>query len=123
MGWHGENPPGSIQGLCSGPQSNGLNWRVGLSEEVELIRLAKRNEKFISWTLGGEALPKWAPARKEDKEMSRNPVSQFRSFLYSLARLLGDITAISHGPRAIVKRIARRGAGKATGRMLGKLFR
>ena len=53
----------------------------------------------------------------------RNPISQFRGFLYALARLLGDISAISHGPRAIVKRIARRGAGKLTGRALGRLFR
>ena len=53
----------------------------------------------------------------------RNPISAFRGFLYALARLLGDITAISHGPRAIMKRIARRGAGKFTGRALGRLFR
>ena len=53
----------------------------------------------------------------------RNPISSFRSLLYALARLIGDFTAISKGPTATMKRIARRGAGKATGRMLGKIFR
>ena len=53
----------------------------------------------------------------------RNPISQFRGLLYALARLIGDFTAISKGPSAIVKRIARRGTGKLTGRGLGKLFR
>lgn len=46
-----------------------------------------------------------------------------RSGLYGLARLLGDIQALSKGPGATVKRIGRRAAGKATGRMLGKLFK
>ena len=53
----------------------------------------------------------------------RNPLSSFRSMLYVLARLLGDIRAIEKGPTAILKRIGRRGAGKATGRALGKFFR
>ena len=46
-----------------------------------------------------------------------------RSFLYWLARLMGDISAIQRGPNAIVKRIGRRVAGRVTGRLLGKLFR
>ena len=53
----------------------------------------------------------------------RNSISAFRSLLYALARLLGDISALMHGPRAIIKRVARRGAGKVTGRALGRLFR
>lgn len=44
-----------------------------------------------------------------------------RSFLYALARLMGDINAIQKG--TIGKRVQRRIAGKITGRMLGKLFR
>ena len=44
-----------------------------------------------------------------------------RRFLYLLARLLGDVNAIRRG--TVGKRIARRVAGKATGRLLGKLFR
>lgn len=47
--------------------------------------------------------------------------SKSRSFLYTLAKYLGDLNAISRGK--IGKRIARRMAGKATGRGLGKLFR
>ncbi|MEQ8503864.1 MAG: hypothetical protein RIB80_00960 [Rhodospirillales bacterium] len=44
-----------------------------------------------------------------------------RRFLYLLARLLGDVNAVRRG--TVGKRIARRVAGKATGRLLGKLFR
>lgn len=53
----------------------------------------------------------------------RSGISQARGLLYSLARLLGDIKAISKGSKATAKRAARRAAGKATGRMLGKLFK
>ena len=44
-----------------------------------------------------------------------------RSFLYLVARLLGDISAVQKG--AVGRRVARRAAGKATGRALGKLFK
>jgi len=44
-----------------------------------------------------------------------------RNLLYTLARLLGDLTAIKKG--RIGRRIARRGAGKLTGKGLGKLFK
>lgn len=53
----------------------------------------------------------------------RSGISQARGFLYSLARLLGDIQAISRGPKATARRIGRRAAGKAAGRMLGRLFK
>ncbi|HHW91984.1 MAG TPA: hypothetical protein GX735_04745 [Firmicutes bacterium] len=53
----------------------------------------------------------------------KSTISQTRSFLYGMARLLGDISAISKGPKATAKRIGRRVAGKATGRFLGKLFK
>ncbi|HHW19255.1 MAG TPA: hypothetical protein GXX30_10255 [Firmicutes bacterium] len=53
----------------------------------------------------------------------RSGISQVRGLLYSLARLLGDIQAISKGSKATAKRTARRAAGKATGRMLGKLLK
>jgi hypothetical protein len=48
-------------------------------------------------------------------------INKFRSFLYKLARLLGDVNAIRRG--RIGKRIARRGAGKLTGRMLRRIFK
>ena len=44
-----------------------------------------------------------------------------RSFLYALARLLGDMNAVKKGK--VGRRTARRGAGKVTGRGLGRLFR
>ena len=52
-------------------------------------------------------------------------ISKFRGKLYALAKILGDVQAITHkNPgRAIPKRIARRIAGKLTGRLMGKLFR
>jgi hypothetical protein len=53
----------------------------------------------------------------------RSSLSLIRSMLYALARLLGDIQAVRRGPDAVAKRLARRGAGKVTGRMLGTLFR
>jgi hypothetical protein len=48
-------------------------------------------------------------------------MNAIRSFLYWLARLLGDAQAIRKGK--VGQRIARRAAGKLTGRLLGKLFR
>ena len=44
-----------------------------------------------------------------------------RSFLYLLARLLGDINAVKKGP--VGRRTGRRVAGKYTGRGLGRLFK
>jgi hypothetical protein len=48
---------------------------------------------------------------------------KLRTLLYTLAKLLGDVNAVRRGPKAIGQRLMRRVAGKATGRMLGKLFR
>ena len=48
-------------------------------------------------------------------------ISKVRSLLYLSARLLGDYNAVKRG--TVGKRLLRRGAGKITGRALGKLFR
>lgn len=48
-------------------------------------------------------------------------ISKFRSLLYSVAKFLGDVTAIKKG--AIGKRVLRRAAGKVTGRFLQKLIK
>jgi len=53
----------------------------------------------------------------------RSGISQTRRMLYGLARFLGDIQAISKGPGAAAKRVARRAAGRATARVLRKLFK
>ncbi len=44
-----------------------------------------------------------------------------RSFLYFIARILGDISAVRKG--TVGKRIARRVVGKITGRGIARLFR
>lgn len=44
-----------------------------------------------------------------------------RSFLYALARLLGDVNAVKKGK--VGRRVARRAAGKATGRAFKTLFK
>ena len=51
-------------------------------------------------------------------------INKSRGFLYTLARLLGDFQAISSGStKKMGKRVARRTAGKATGRAFRKLFK
>ena len=51
-------------------------------------------------------------------------LSQFRSKLYALARIAGDVQAATHKnpAKAIPKRIGRRIAGKITGRIIGSIF-
>lgn len=44
-----------------------------------------------------------------------------RSLLYTIAKLLGDYSAVRKG--RVGRRVARRAAGKATGRGFGKLFK
>lgn len=51
----------------------------------------------------------------------RSDIAAFRSFLYLLGKLLGDVRATQTG--RIGRRVGRRLAGKATGRFLGKLFK
>jgi hypothetical protein len=43
-----------------------------------------------------------------------------RGILYTLARLMGDVSAVKKG--AVGKRIGRRIVGKVTGRGIGRLF-
>lgn len=45
----------------------------------------------------------------------------FRSFLYFLARILGDVNAVKKG--RVGRRVGRRVAGKATGRALRRIFK
>ena len=51
-------------------------------------------------------------------------LSKFRSKLYSLSKILGDVQAVTHKnpAKAIPKRIGRRIAGKITGRIMGSIF-
>ena len=48
-------------------------------------------------------------------------IGKTRGFLYWLARLLGDVNAVQKDK--VGKRVARRAAGKATGRTLRKLIK
>ena len=51
-------------------------------------------------------------------------INKTRGILYKLAKLLGDLSAISSGkPGKVAKRIARRTTGKATGKLFRKLFK
>jgi hypothetical protein len=51
-------------------------------------------------------------------------ISQFRGKLYALAKILGDVQALTHkNPgKAVLKRIGRRIAGKLIGRLMGAIF-
>lgn len=48
-------------------------------------------------------------------------INKIRSLLYRIARILGDINAVSRGK--VGRRIGRRAAGKVTSRWLSRLFR
>ena len=48
-------------------------------------------------------------------------MATIRGLLYTLARLIGDVSAVKKG--TVGKRVARRAAGKVTGRALGRLVR
>lgn len=51
-------------------------------------------------------------------------INKLRRVLYTTAKLLGDVQAVTHKDpaKAIPKRIMRRASGKLTGRLLGRLF-
>lgn len=48
-------------------------------------------------------------------------MNKFRGFLYTLAKVLGDVNAVKKG--TVGKRIGRRIVGRAAGKGIGKLFR
>ena len=51
-------------------------------------------------------------------------ISKTRGVLYQIAKLLGDVSAITSGSsKKMAKRVGRRVAGKATGRAMRKLFK
>jgi hypothetical protein len=58
------------------------------------------------------------------KEVRALSISKTRGVLYQIAKLLGDVSAITSGsPKKMAKRVGRRTAGKATGRAMRKLFK
>jgi len=51
-------------------------------------------------------------------------INKTRGILYKLAKLLGDLSAVSSGkPGKITKRVTRRATGKATGKVFRKIFK
>lgn len=48
-------------------------------------------------------------------------INKTRGFLYTLAKVLGDVQAVRKG--RIGRRVGRRVAGRITGRGMGRLFR
>lgn len=51
----------------------------------------------------------------------KSTITLIRSTLYTVAKILGDVQAVRKG--TVPKRVGRRVAGKATGRLLGKIFK
>ncbi len=51
-------------------------------------------------------------------------IGKTRGILYRIAKLLGDVSAVSSGsPKKIAKRAGRRIVGKAAGKAIRKLFK
>lgn len=50
-------------------------------------------------------------------------INAIRSLLYQLASILGDVNAVSRGPKAIVKRVVRKTATRESLKMLGRIFK
>ena len=51
-------------------------------------------------------------------------INKTRGILYKLAKLLGDLSAVSSGkPGKVTKRVTRRATGKAAGKGFRKLFK
>lgn len=48
-------------------------------------------------------------------------INRLRSFLYKTSKYLGDVNAVQKG--TIGKRIMRRAAGKASGKLMKKIFK
>lgn len=46
-----------------------------------------------------------------------------RSWLYLIARLMGDYNAVKRGPKATQKRLVRKAAGRAFGSFMGRRLR
>lgn len=46
-----------------------------------------------------------------------------RGWLYLIARLMGDVNAISRGPGAMGRRAGRKAVGRAAGSINGRLFK
>jgi len=63
----------------------------------------------------------WYPPLQEGWKVTRrrDSLKATRSFLYTLARFLGDVEVAKGGPKALGKRILRRTLGKA----MSKFFR
>lgn len=47
-------------------------------------------------------------------------INKTRSFLYFIAKILGDVNAVQKGK--VGERVVRRASGRATGKFLGKLM-
>ncbi|MGB9901333.1 MAG: hypothetical protein ACPLEW_11045 [Pseudothermotoga sp.] len=50
-------------------------------------------------------------------------INKIRRALYKTQRVLGDIEAVSKGPKAVAKRIARRTVGRVFAKTMRKIFK
>lgn len=63
-----------------------------------------------------------------DRKEKNMTISKFRGWLYLIAKVLGDVQAVKKAAKTksakpIAKRFGRRIVGKATGRLIGRMFR
>lgn len=50
-------------------------------------------------------------------------INQIRRFLILLGSILGDVNAVSRGPKAIAKRVVRKAATRESMKLLGRIFK
>ncbi|MEI4790280.1 hypothetical protein WAX46_08150 [Bacillus sp. FJAT-53060] len=58
-------------------------------------------------------------SKQTQKELKKN-INKIKSALYKLSKILGDVNAVQKG--TIGKRIMGRAAGKASGKLMKKIF-
>ncbi len=50
-------------------------------------------------------------------------INQIRRFLIRLGSILGDVNAVSRGPKAIAKRVVRKATTRESMKLLGRIFK
>ncbi|MGD6974937.1 hypothetical protein [Bacillus altitudinis] len=81
---------------------------------------AKMQIKTFIWGSIGGKLGEFFNNVQTSKERKMN-INKIRSLLYKTSKYLGDVNAIQKG--TIGKRIMRRAAGKASGKLMKKIFK
>ena len=86
---------------------------------TQLVSVMDIREKGLD-----SSVPNGITRHLSKKEVCVLSISKTRGVLYKLARILGDVQAVSSGkPSKVAKRAGRRIVGKSTGRAMRKLFK